>query len=169
MFCNFYIEKSKRNCKRQAKEQDKLSNKLYCKLHYNLLFNNNTESKNEESKNKEIESNTKSKKNSKIEYNKCIFLIKSENLCNKKALELFDNNYYCKVHYNTIIKLKSKEITNKINNIKKMSINNDNRSIIKKDIYKILLEIHPDKCKIPNINSHELTQQLTNILNKLKI
>ena len=48
-------------------------------------------------------------------------------------------------------------------------INSNNKSILKKDIYKILLDIHPDKCKIPNINSNELTQKLTNILNKIKI
>ena len=65
--------------------------------------------------------------------------------------------------------LKKKEIINEINIIKKTKINNNNQSNIKKKIYKILLEIHPDKCIIPNINPTELTQNLTDILNKLKI
>ena len=65
--------------------------------------------------------------------------------------------------------LKKKDIINEINIIKKTKINNNNQSTIKKKIYKILLEIHPDKCIIPNINPTELTQNLTDILNKLKI
>ena len=39
----------------------------------------------------------------------------------------------------------------------------------KKEIYKLLLKTHPDKCKIPNINAHEVTQQLTLLLQKIKI
>ena len=39
----------------------------------------------------------------------------------------------------------------------------------KKEIYKLLLKTHPDKCKLPNINAHEITQQLTLLLQKIKI
>ena len=39
----------------------------------------------------------------------------------------------------------------------------------KKEIFKLLLKTHPDKCKLPNINAHEVTQQLTLLLQKLKI
>ena len=85
------------------------------------------------------------------------------------GFDLYDNNYYCKNHYNTILLLKKKEIDNKIKRIENITINDNNKSILKKDIYKILLTIHPDKCKIPNIDSHLLTQKLTDILNKLKI
>jgi len=174
MNCNYYITKSKRNCKKLAKCLDTLTNLSYCTLHYNLLFknidskkdSNNTEFTKNNNNTEFTKNNTKSKDDI-IE--KCIYIKTTNKICNKKSHILYDNNYYCKNHYNTILLLKKKEIDNKIKRIENITINDNNKSILKKDIYKILLTIHPDKCKIPNIDSHLLTQKLTDILNKLKI
>ena len=198
MNCNYYITKSNRNCKKLAKCLDTLTNLSYCTLHYNLLFNNIDSKKDsnntkftkdsnntkftKDSNNTEFTKNNNNidlKKDSKIKKNntkskdniieKCIYIKTTNKICNKKSHILYDNNYYCKNHYNTILLLKKKEIDNEIKRIENITINDNNKSILKKDIYKILLTIHPDKCKIPNIDSHLLTQKLTDILNKLKI
>jgi hypothetical protein len=182
MECQYYITKSKRNCKNKA-----LNNDLnYCTRHFNK-FTSNESDKNESDKNesdkKESDKNESDKENDKSEnikikktkkkldenINKCIYTLKTNRVCNKKANILYKGIYYCDKHYNSIMLLKKKEIINEINIIKKTKINNNNQSNIKKKIYKILLEIHPDKCIIPNINPTELTQNLTDILNKLKI
>jgi hypothetical protein len=207
MECQYYITKSKRNCKNKA-----LNNDLnYCTRHFNKFTSNESENdksddknesendksddknesendesdKNESDKNEsdknESEKNEsendksenikikKTKKKSDENINKCIYTLKTNRVCDKKANILYKGIYYCDKHYNSIMLLKKKEIINEINIIKKTKINNNNRSTIKKKIYKILLEIHPDKCIIPNINPTELTQNLTDILNKLKI
>jgi hypothetical protein len=215
MECQYYITKSKRNCKNKA-----LNNDLnYCTRHFNKFTSNETENskseknetenskseknesennksendkseKNESDKNESenvesenIESENDKSENDKSEnikikktkkkldenINKCIYTLKTNRVCNKKANILYKGIYYCDKHYNSIMVLKKKEIINEINIIKKTKINNNNQSTIKKKIYKILLEIHPDKCIIPNINPTELTQNLTDILNKLKI
>jgi hypothetical protein len=229
MECQYYITKSKRNCKNKA-----LNNDLnYCTRHFNKFTSNesdknesdknesdknesendksdkNESDKNESDKNESDKENDKSDKNEsdknesendksdknesdknesdkendkseniKIKktkkkldenINKCIYTLKTNRVCNKKANILYKGIYYCDKHYNSIMLLKKKEIINEINIIKKTKINNNNQSTIKKKIYKILLEIHPDKCIIPNINPTELTQNLTDILNKLKI
>ncbi len=220
MECQYYITKSKRNCKNKA-----LNNDLnYCTRHFNKFTSNKSENsksdknetensksdKNESDKNESenvesendksdknesenvesenIESENDKSENDKSEndksenikikktkkkldenINKCIYTLKTNRVCNKKANILYKGIYYCDKHYNSIMVLKKKEIINEINIIKKTKINNNNQSTIKKKIYKILLEIHPDKCIIPNINPTELTQNLTDILNKLKI
>lgn len=208
MECQYYITKSKRNCKNKA-----LNNDLnYCTRHFNKFTSNEIENdksdknelnknksdknesendesendksdKNESDKNTESDKNESDKENDKSEnikikktkkkldenINKCIYTLKTNRVCNKKANILYKGIYYCDKHYNSIMLLKKKEIINEINIIKKTNINNNNYSTIKKKIYKILLEIHPDKCIIPNINPTELTQNLTDILNKLKI
>ena len=124
------------------------------------------ESENDKSENIKIK---KTKKKLDENINKCIYTLKTNRVCNKKANILYKGIYYCDKHYNSIMLLKKKDIINEINIIKKTKINNNNQSTIKKKIYKILLEIHPDKCIIPNINPTELTQNLTDMLNKLKI
>ena len=218
MECQYYITKSKRNCKNKA-----LNNNLnYCTRHFNKFTSNKSEndksddknesendksddkneSENDKSDDKNESENDKSDKNEsdknesdknesdknesdkneseniKIKktkkkldenINKCIYTLKTNRVCNKKANILYKGIYYCDKHYNSIMLLKKKDIINEINIIKKTKINNNNQSTIKKKIYKILLEIHPDKCIIPNINPTELTQNLTDILNKLKI
>lgn len=153
MECNFYIAKLKRNCKRKAS-----NNKLnYCNFHNNKENNN------------EIKLEKNKINNEKKDNEKCIFIIEKDLLCNKKSYLKYENNNYCKKHYNNILLNKKKSILNEIKRIEKMHINDNNKSIIKKDIYKLLLTIHPDKCKIPNIDCHTLTQNLTDLLNKLKI
>lgn len=119
------------------------------------------------------------------------YITKLQRNCKKKA---YNNKLnYCKFHYNkeyNVIKNDSKinkdskikkdnqikkdseikkNILKEIKRLEKININENNKTIIKKDIYKVLLTIHPDKCKISDIDSHTLTQNLTNVLNKLKI
>jgi hypothetical protein len=166
-----YITKTNNNCKIKAKEEYNIDNKYYCKKHYDSLIKKNT------------------KENSIIN---CSYITKTNNNCKIKAKEEYniDNKYYCKKHYDLLIK-KNTSTNNKKNStntstnnknelitkIKKeikllnqsiiKSLNNNNKTKYKKDIFKLLLQIHPDKCNLPEAN--DLTKELTKLLEKIKL
>ena len=92
----------------------------------------------------------------------------SINKCKKEMSTSYNNLDLCLTHYNKTITNEKKEIMKEVKRLTKVIITEKTKSIIKKDIYKILLIIHPDKCKNPNINSTELTQEINKILEKIK-
>ena len=106
---------------------------------------------------------SKSKK-TKIPMNYCSF-----NKCKKEMSTSYNNLDLCLTHYNKTITNEKKEIMKEVKRLTKVIITKKTKSQIKKDIYKILLIIHPDKCKNPDINSTELTQEINKILEKIKI
>ena len=77
---------------------------------------------------------------------------------------------YCTKHYNIILNDENKEVLNLIDNLEKLSIqtNSTNLNVLKKDAFKLLLKIHPDKCKNSKIDSHVLTQKVNMIMAKHK-
>jgi hypothetical protein len=194
MSCNFYVARFKRNCQRNITDVLIYNNLQYCTLHYKIV---NTETKSDKQETKsdkqetkldkqeqqdepdneakpDKETETKQDKDNKAkqdknEINRCIYKMKSDKNCNKKCNIIYNVEYYCETHYNKILSLKKKEILLKIKKIETQKINKDNKNTIKKDIFNLLREIHPDKCKIPNFNSHENTQKLTKVLEKLKL
>jgi len=159
MYCNFYIAKANRNCKKNSNEQYNINNLLYCKIHYLSIINSNNENY----------ENTKKTETNNTEINKCIYKMKTNSICNKKSNNIYNSQSYCSRHYKTILLIKKRDIVTKIKNIENINITTDNKNIIKKDIYNILRDIHPDKCKIPDFDSHVMTQKLTNVLEKLKL
>jgi len=97
--------------------------------------------------------------------------------CNKKAVGKTSNKYYCNDHQpvtktdrsnNTISRSPVLEILDKINDIKKITLTQKNKTTIKKDIFRILLQIHPDKCTIEGFNAKKYTQELNTILERIK-
>jgi hypothetical protein len=166
-YCYYYTKLNKR-CTIFAKDIYKLNDYYYCKKHFNIM----------------------QKRNNNIMKIKCNYKTKTNNECSINAKDIYkiDNYYYCKKHFdilqkksiksskietnNEVIKKDEKQkeiILNEINKLKLSNINSKNKSQIKKDIYKVLLQIHPDKCTNPLINSHELTQELTQLLNNIKL
>ncbi len=94
--------------------------------------------------------------------------------CTKKGFGQIDNKYYCTTHLvnHTIDKAAKpieSTILDEINNIKKINLTKSNKTKVKKDIFKILLKVHPDKCTIPNFDSEKYTKDLNNILERIKV
>lgn len=153
-----YITKTQNKCKIKYKKEYCIDNNYYCKKHFNQLNKKHQTTYSDELK-KYI----------------CSYITKNNKLCKIKANVEYQINkkYYCKKHFDQEVSKKKnnekEEILDEIENIKKYNITIKNKSKIKKDIYKLLLKIHPDKCILTNINSHELTQELTDILNKIKL
>ena len=63
--------------------------------------------------------------------------------------------------------MKKIEIEQELTNLFK-SKNNNNKSKLKKGLFKILLKVHPDKCKNHLINSNELTKKNNKFIETLK-
>lgn len=173
-----YITKTNKECVIKAKKEYMLDNKFYCKKHYDQL-------------NKQ--------KNIKLDKINCSYISKNNKNCNTSAKKqyMLDKKFYCKKHYDILNKepkssKSTKTNTSNVKSTNSSNINNEKDDIInnidiitkkidhgkltnnmkneyKKEIYKLLLKTHPDKCKLPNINAHEVTQQLTLLLQKIKI
>jgi hypothetical protein len=168
----YYITKTNKVCNIKFKLNYNINNKFYCKKHFDLI-------------NKNI--------NKKCENLKCNYITKTKNKCmiNSKIDYNINNQYYCKKHFellNKTINNKSdgiKNTNNEDNNIKneiekdkimhdfqkiyKIPKINTNKNIIRKNIFQLLLKVHPDKCRINTINSHEITQDLNKLLNEIKL
>ena len=170
-----YITKTNKECTIKAKIEYILDNKYYCKKHFDQLYK---------------------QKNAKLDKINCYYISKNGKNCNTSAKKeyILDNKFYCKKHFDQLNK-EPKSTNIKSDDTKSTNIKSDNNSDInnekddiinnidiitkkinrgmkteyKKEIYKLLLKTHPDKCKIPNINAHEVTQQLTLLLQKIKI
>ena len=174
-----YITKTNKECTIKAKKEYMLDNKFYCKKHFDQLY------KQKNAKLDKINCYYISKNN------------KNCNTSAKKEY-ILDNKFYCKKHFDQLNK-EPKSSNTKSSNTKsttklddKSNMNDEKDNIInnidiitkkinngiltnsmkieyKKEIYKLLLKTHPDKCKLPHINAHEVTQQLTLLLQKIKI
>jgi hypothetical protein len=147
-----YVTKTNKECITKAKEEYILNKSYYCKHHFNIL-------------NKKIfqEENKEEPEETKIPINSC-----SIDNCKKTNSKSYNNLDLCLTHYTKTITNEKKEIMKEVNRLTKVIITEKTKSKIKKDIYKLLLIIHPDKCKNPNINSTELTQEINKILEKIK-
>ena len=55
-----------------------------------------------------------------------------------------------------------------IKQVLKTEIYKKNKCDIKRLLYKLLLKVHPDKCRNPKINSIEVTQKLNKMLEQVK-
>lgn len=170
-----YITKTNKECTIKAKIEYILDNKYYCKKHFDQLYK---------------------QKNAKLDKINCCYISKNDKNCNTSAKKeyILDNKFYCKKHFDqlnkepkstntksTNTKLDEKDdiinekddIINNINIITKKinrgKLTNSMKIEYKKEIYKLLLKTHPDKCKLPNINAHEITQKLTLLLQKIKM
>lgn len=64
--------------------------------------------------------------------------------------------------------IEKKKILKEVNMLKNIKITSKNKLKIKKNIFNLLLKTHPDKCKNSMIDSHSITQELNNILEKIK-
>ncbi len=170
-YCS-YITKNKKECTIKAKKEYNLDNKYYCKKHYDQV-------------NKQ--------RNAKLDKITCNYIFKNNRNCSTSAKKeyILYNKLYCKKHYDqlnkesksskepksynssTTINNEKDDIINNIDIITKKinhcNLTNSMKQDYKKEIFKLLLKTHPDKCKLPNINAHEVTQQLTLLLQKLKI
>lgn len=135
----YYISKNNKNCNTSAKKEYILDNKFYCKKHFEQL---NKEPKSTNTKSSNTKSTTTKSTTTKSD-NKSNMNDKKDDIINNIDI-----------------------ITKKINRGK---LTNSMKTEYKKEIYKLLLKTHPDKCKLPNINAHEVTQQLTLLLQKIKI
>ena len=191
-----YVTKTNKECITKAKEEYRLNNSYYCKKHFNILnkkifkedpeesAKEETEGEPEESDKEETtedpkkstedepkedpEEETKKPAKAKSKKTKIPMTYCSINKCKKEMSTSYNNLDLCLTHYNKTITNEKKEIMKEVKRLTKVIITEKTKSIIKKDIYKILLIIHPDKCKNPNINSTELTQEINKILEKIK-
>ena len=175
-----YVTKTNKECITKAKEEYRLNNTYYCKKHFNIL--NKKKSKDsskeesdesakeepDESAKEEPEEETKKPAKAKSKKTKIPMTYCSINKCKKEMSTSYNNLDLCLTHYNKTITNEKKEIIKEVKRLTKVIITEKTKSKIKKDIYKILLIIHPDKCKNPNINSTELTQEINKILEKIK-
>jgi len=149
------FNKDKTECKHKGIEFYKYNH--YCKIHYKKIIKDNN-------------------------IIKCSDFTKDNKKCNNKGIEFYKSDHYCKVHYNKqlkndkkiekeILKDKKKELLNKINIFLKTKVDLKNKEesikIIKKESWRLLLEIHPDKCKYSDINSHDLTQKINIHIDKI--
>ena len=168
-----YITKTNKECITKAKEEYILNNSYYCKKHFNILNKKIFKEESEESakekpgeyaKEEPEESAKQQSKETKIPITYC-----SINNCKKKISKNYNNLDLCLTHYTKIILNEKNEIMKEVKRLTKVIITENTKSKIKKDIYKLLLIIHPDKCKNPHINSTELTQEINKILEKIKI
>ena len=110
----------------------------------------------------EVKSEDKSEDKSETK-KKCII-----DNCKKKCNIIYKFKDYCNIHYSKEINLEKKNIMNEVKNLKKIKITMSNKNKIKKDIFKLLLKIHPDKCTNPKINAHELTQDVMKIFESIR-
>ncbi len=96
-------------------------------------------------------------------------LCQNEN-CTKKSNVKgeYNNKKYCLTHYNKIVNDESKELMKEVKKIEKVKITQKNKNDIKKELYKLLLRVHPDKCTNPKIDATVVTQNLNKILEKCK-
>jgi hypothetical protein len=160
-----YITKTNKECITKAKEEYILNNSYYCKKHFNILNKKIFKEEPEEyTKEKPEESAKEDSKETKKLITYC-----SINNCKKKISKNYNNLDLCLTHYTKIIINEKNEIMKEVKRLTKVIITENTKSKIKKDIYKLLLIIHPDKCKNPHINSTELTQEINKILEKIKI
>ena len=169
-----YITKTNKECTIKAKKEYNLDNKFYCKKHYDQL-------------NKQ--------KNTKLDKIICSYISKNNKNCNTSAKNEYNlnNKFYCKKHYDQLnkepkqtkpkstnsntnynnVNIEKDDIINNIDIITKKinhgKLTNNMKREYKKEIMKLLLKTHPDKCKLTNINAHNITQELTLLLEKLKM
>lgn len=168
-YCS-YTTKNNKECSIKGKDIYTIDECRYCKKHYDMLHKQKL-------------------KESQINY--CAYINKNNNKCNTKAKDIYnlDEHKYCKKHYDMLNKKNQKkhestninktnhvvndhkeedEIIKEINYLKNIHITSNNKINIKKKAFKLLLKVHPDKCKFKNLDSHELTQIINdNILNKV--
>ena len=151
------FKKDKKRCTK--KSTGKFKNKCYCNVHLK-----------QQSKEASEEAN--------ISYN-CEGIKKDGDRCNKKGIENTVGKLYCKVHFNQIKKESIKEKLNKekiiikeFNKFIKTKIKHkyscDEFKAIKDTYKKFMLILHPDKCKMYNINCNELTVILNNYMDEIK-
>ena len=124
----------------------------------------------------QADSNSKTEKNPKPEKKMCEMKTKSGSDCTRAGINLHDNKHYCGTHYKQILnaskppspkKVKESEdpqvkaLVNDIELFLKMKITKSyTKSDLKKHGRKLLLQIHPDRCRLPNIDSKGLTQRV---------
>ena len=140
-----YIKKTNQQCTTKSKKDYILNDKFYCKKHFDIV--NKKENKNESNYNK----------------NYCDI-----DNCKKSGIKIYKLKNYCNLHYTKEINIEKKVILEEFKRIKNIIITENNKNIIKKDIFKLLLKIHPDKCTNPKINAHELTQDINKIFEKIR-
>jgi hypothetical protein len=190
MSCSYFVKKNNRNCLLKPHKNNIIDTKLYCTKHYNLL-QNSTDIKSERHKiqcEKILRTKSQCKsftsimnehgryyckrhftnnieEASDITYIHCEFKD-----CSSKYTKEYNSVKYCTKHYNIILNDENKEVLNLIDNLEKLSIqtNSTNLNVLKKDAFKLLLKIHPDKCKNSKIDSHVLTQKVNMIMAKHK-
>ena len=118
----------------------------------------------------------------------CEGIKKDGEQCNKKGIELNNEKYYCKVHLKQVIKpipkvtpkttpinkndnLEGKKLEDEIKNFietrTKYFYTHDEYKSIKSLYKKIIIKIHPDKCKINTIDIDGLTKKLTSYINNI--
>ena len=183
------FKKNKTNCTK--KSTGIFENKYYCNVHLKQYLLEANKKKNEVNEVNEInevnEVNEVNDKNDKNEYKDknegndiCGGIKKDGDRCNKKGIELVEKRCYCKVHYNQIQKetLKkqlnedkkimkdfNKFITSKI----KGNYSDTEFKIIKDTYKKYMLIFHPDKCKMKNIDSIEISKSLNLYMDNVKL
>lgn len=211
----YYITKTNKSCNIKWKKEYKIDDKYYCKKHFDIINNRNNKS---DKSNKSNESDKSNKSNESNESNNsnesnesknlnihiCSYITKTGRTCTIKAKSnfIFEEQYYCKRHFDQINnsknKINSQQKDNNQDNNQENNQENNNKNFekieiiksinllknklkytynltdnIKKDykkqIFKLLLKVHPDKCIIKDINCHEITQDLTLLLQKLKV
>lgn len=191
MSCQYWMEKKNRFCSFKGKEEYTKDEKLYCKRHYIMMCTDNSTDHSSAEKKKIPKIPKEPQKKVQCEY-----ILLSKKQCALSSTSIHDEKHYCTRHYKKIqldsicsytncnvIRTTSSvyceahfsekeeydEIHQLINDMKNMSLSK-NRDIpnIKKKYFKILLKIHPDKCKNSMIQSHELTQTVNRIMEKIK-
>ena len=155
------IKKDGEQCNKKGTELN--NEKYYCKVHLKQVINAS---------------------NIKI----CEGIKKDGEQCNKKGTELNNEKYYCKVHLKQVIKpipkvtpkttpinkndnLEGKKLEDEIKNFietrTKYFYTHDEYKSIKSLYKKIIIKIHPDKCKINTIDIDGLTKKLTSYINNI--
>lgn len=171
------------NC--SNKSYRKINNIFYCNNHYNeialckyILRNG------KQCSNKSITEGLCKRHHTMSQKKQCEYILRNKKQCSNRTLTEINSTYFCKIHIpNHICAVKNcnftspnrycdthisfvkekNEIMDIIQKIKNMSIR-ENKHTLRKDIHKILLKVHPDKCKNPLINSNDLTVEMTNLL-----
>lgn len=182
MSCQYWIHQKKRLCSLKGKDEYMKDDKLYCKRHYTILCNSKDD----------IFKPTKEKTQCMF------ILISSKKQCSFSSTSEYNNVHYCTRHYKKIISnntlickhdscesfrketssycdhhLHEKEEYNEVQKlIKELTSLSLSKNVdiptLKKKYFKILLKVHPDKCKNSMIQSHEVTQNINKIMNTFK-
>jgi bifunctional autolysin len=156
-YCD-YISKNNNKCSTKAKNEYIINNNYYCKKHYDL-FNNK-----KESIPKKESTNNKKSHPKKESTNKKESTPKKESTNKKESTPKKESSN----KLNSEEKLLYKKLQKEVIDIKSQIISHKNKNDLKKQIFKLLLQVHPDKCKLSSINSTHLTQELTHILQTIK-